>query len=410
MNNICFYFYIVCLGFIPLNSTMVAAALPIISNELSIDASVAMTYLIASYLIINLLFQIPSGYISDCYGSKNVIILGGLGIIASSFLPFFSDGKYIIFISRNILGLGGVLLTPALITYLISLKNNKSTDSIMSTISSILGFSVAIGPIFGGFITSISGWKYIFYINIPIYVFMIISISLFNKDDSYEIKNIKTGKTFDIRLNINNISKLLLSPRFLIGLIITFVYSIILYGMVSIIPFYISYQIGDNPTYVGAVLFSMTISMAVMSIFQKKIKNSKLNNAKMIASFPIIILSITALLSSNFIGLVTIICCMLIGLSIGAVYGVSQSWIIRGAEGSAQGVLAGVASTARYLGGSVGVSIIVIFDKISYEKGSISFIYNSLYSYIGIVFISFIFVFIFLRKISFTDNINPLIN
>ncbi|WFQ79799.1 MFS transporter [Xenorhabdus sp. SF857] len=207
MNNINFYFYIVCLGFIPLNSTMVAAALPTISNELSVDASVAMTYLIASYLIINLLFQIPSGYISDRYGSKNVIVLGGVGVITSSFLPFFSDNKDIIFISRNILGLGGVLLTPALITYLLSLKENKSTDSVMSTISSVLGFSVAIGPILGGFITSIAGWEYIFYINIPVYVFMIISISCFNKDDSCKIKSIKTEKTFDIMLSANNISK-----------------------------------------------------------------------------------------------------------------------------------------------------------------------------------------------------------
>ncbi|MFD0706128.1 hypothetical protein C6H64_11700 [Photorhabdus luminescens] len=404
MNNVNFYFCILCLGFIPLNSTMIAAALPTISSDLSIDASVAMTYLVASYLIINLLFQVPSGYISDYYGSKKIIILGGGGIVFSSLLPFFSNNKDIIFISRNILGLGGVLLTPALITYVLSLRENKHVDNVMSTISSALGFSVAIGPIVGGFVTRSAGWEYIFYINIPVYIVMIISIIFFNKDNSSRFGNIKIKEPFNVRFSMNYLSKVFLAPRFLIGLVITFVYSMILYGMVSIIPFYISSRVSDSPTYVGFVLFTMTFSMAVMSILQKKIKDLKINNAKMIVSFPVIILSITVLIYSDMIDLITIICCIFIGLSIGAVYGVSQSWIIRGGGGSARGVLAGVASTARYLGGGVGVLIVVMLDKVSNEKDSMSFIYNSLYAYMAIVFVSFIFVFFLLKKIDFTEH------
>ncbi|MDE9453700.1 MFS transporter [Xenorhabdus bovienii] len=382
---------------------MIAAALPTISSELSIDASVAMTYLIASYLIINLLFQVPSGYISDYYGSKNIIILGGMVIVFSSLLPFFSDNKNIIFISRNVLGLGGVLLTPALIAYVLSLRESKYVDNVMSTISSALGFSVAIGPVVGGFITNFAGWQYIFYINIPVYLFMIISIIFFNKGNLLRFENIKDKESFNV--NSNYLSKVILAPKFLIGLVITFVYSMILYGMVSIIPFYISSRVGDDPTYVGFILFTMTFSMAIMSILQKKIKDLKINNAKMIVSFPVIILSITVLIYSDAVDLITVICCIFIGLSIGAVYGVSQSWIIRGGRGSARGVLAGVASTARYLGGGVGILIVVMLDKVSNEKDSMSFIYNSLYVYMAIVFTSFIFVFFLLKKIDFTEKL-----
>ena len=105
-----------------------------------------------------------------------------------------SQNATTLFIGWSILeGLGGALMTPATISIISgTYKDNKRTFALAIS-SAIAGIAAAIGPLFGGVVTTFLSWRFGFVLELLIVVF----IFLF----SYKIKNFKPHLTisdFDI--------------------------------------------------------------------------------------------------------------------------------------------------------------------------------------------------------------------
>ncbi|MCB6949787.1 MFS transporter, partial [Roseburia faecis] len=65
-------------------------------------------------------------------------------------------------------GLGAALLLPQTMTFIIRLFPSERRGTALGIWGMVGGVAAVAGPSLGGFIVSVLGWRWIFYINVPI--------------------------------------------------------------------------------------------------------------------------------------------------------------------------------------------------------------------------------------------------
>lgn len=136
------------------------------------------------------------GKVGDRIGLKKILLIGlfifGIGSFCCGLA---NDINYLIFF-RFIQGIGGSILlvtSQAMISYYIAPEQQAKAFGLLTTFASI---GMSLGPSIGGFITEYLSWNWIFWINIPICIF-VIAILIFTKpvkDSPVLIKKTVTQK------------------------------------------------------------------------------------------------------------------------------------------------------------------------------------------------------------------------
>lgn len=151
----------------PLNSTMLAAALPTIRTHFDVSVG-ALTLLVSIYLVAVAVMQPIAGQLGDVFGTRRVMIVGLVAIIICSVLAASAWSFPVLVVARALMGMASALAMPTAIAYL--RKHFAETDrlgSILGINGAIISASAAIGPVVGGLLM-FAGWEYVFIVNIPI--------------------------------------------------------------------------------------------------------------------------------------------------------------------------------------------------------------------------------------------------
>ncbi len=156
-----------------IDTSIVNIAQPAIIKSLDISVGMGSLVIIAYMLTIAGLILIM-GKLGDRYGFRNFFI-GGLALFGiASFLCGIAPGIHLLIGARILQGVGAAMFSaigPAIITsYLPSSIRGRSLGYLISL--SAVGF--ALGPGIGGFITDYAGWRWIFFLNLPIVLLAII--------------------------------------------------------------------------------------------------------------------------------------------------------------------------------------------------------------------------------------------
>jgi EmrB/QacA subfamily drug resistance transporter len=147
-----------------LDQTIVGTAMPRIISELhgfEHYSAVITAYMIASTAVLPI-----AGKLSDVYGRKPFIIYGVLWFMAASALCGFADSMLQLVMFRALQG-PGVMQTMAFTT-IADLYPPAKRGRVIGLAASVFGLSSVIGPLIGGFLTDGPGWRYAFYVNIPV--------------------------------------------------------------------------------------------------------------------------------------------------------------------------------------------------------------------------------------------------
>ncbi|HUI39776.1 MAG TPA: MFS transporter [Methanothrix sp.] len=170
-----------------LDSTIVILAFPTIAQSLNSDISTTI-WIILIYLLIAAVSTTPFGRIGDLYGRSRMFNLGfAIFTLGSAFCGFAPNMQALI-TSRAMQAVGGSLLqsnSGAIIADIFPQNERGSAFGYNS-----LGWTAGamIGIVMGGVITTFLGWKYIFFINIPIGIAAVVLGLIYLKD----IKPVKT--------------------------------------------------------------------------------------------------------------------------------------------------------------------------------------------------------------------------
>jgi EmrB/QacA subfamily drug resistance transporter len=150
-----------------LDGSIVNISLPAISSYFNITIT-TVEWVVLSYLIIISSLLLTFGRLGDLYGHKKIYIIGFAIFTAGSFLCALSSSIILLVIFRALQAIGaGMLMSmgPAIITLYAPIKRRGRYLGIIGISVSI---ALSVGPVLGGFLTSIFGWQSIFVINIPI--------------------------------------------------------------------------------------------------------------------------------------------------------------------------------------------------------------------------------------------------
>src|SRR5579884_2340925 len=167
-----------------LDTTVVNVSLPHIAGSLSatVDES---TWTLTSYLVSNAIVLPMTGWLSNFFGRKRMLLFSVTGFTISSFLCGLAPTLPLLVFFRIIQGACGGGLQP--ISQAVLLESFPPQDRGKAMGFWGLGIVVApmLGPVLGGWLTDSYSWRWVFYINVPIGILAIVMTKLFIFDPAY---------------------------------------------------------------------------------------------------------------------------------------------------------------------------------------------------------------------------------
>jgi len=165
-------------GLVPLNSTMIAVALPTIADDFGISVGRA-SILITVYLVAMLLGQPLSGRISDRVGNRRSVNVALVGFAVFSVGCAASTSFGALVAARAGQAIFASALAPSVQSLLRSGTAPAERGKMFGILGSVLGVGAASGPVVGGVLTELFGWEAIFLVNLPVVaVALVVSIRL----------------------------------------------------------------------------------------------------------------------------------------------------------------------------------------------------------------------------------------
>ena len=149
-----------------LDQTIVGTALPRIVAELNgLDR---YSWLITGYLVASTVVVPIAGKMGDLFGRKPFLIAGMLGFIGASALCGLSQDMNQLIVFRIIQGLFGGMLFASAFTVLADIFPPAQRARMQGLFGGVFGLASIVGPVVGGYVTDNWGWRWVFYVNLPV--------------------------------------------------------------------------------------------------------------------------------------------------------------------------------------------------------------------------------------------------
>ncbi len=164
-----------------LDATVISTALPAIAADFGtspIDLKLALT----SYLLAIAVFIPASGWIADRFGARLIFRAAIVVFVVGSILCGLSGSLVELALARVVQGVGGAMMVP--VGRLVLLRSVSKRELVASlawlTVPALVG--PLMGPPVGGFLTTFVGWRWIFWINIPVGVLGFVLATIYIPD------------------------------------------------------------------------------------------------------------------------------------------------------------------------------------------------------------------------------------
>ncbi|WP_424322055.1 MDR family MFS transporter [Gordonia sp. (in: high G+C Gram-positive bacteria)] len=162
-----------------LNQTVLSTALPTIVGELhGVDQ---MTWVITAYILASTVVMPVYGKISDLLGRKPVILTAIVLFLAGSVVGALSPNITWLIAGRILQGIGGgglMILSQAAIADVVPARER---GKYMGFMGAVFAVSSVAGPLLGGWLTEGPGWRWAFWLNLPLGALAIIATIAFMK-------------------------------------------------------------------------------------------------------------------------------------------------------------------------------------------------------------------------------------
>jgi EmrB/QacA subfamily drug resistance transporter len=160
-----------------ISQTIVGPAMPRIVAELGgIDH---YSWLATAAMLVSAITVPIVGKMSDLYGRRGFYLGGLVVFMAGSVFAGFAQNFWWLIAARAIQGIGMGTLMPLSQTIIGDIIPPRQRGKYQGLMGGVFGLSSILGPLVGGFVTDNWGWRYLFFITMPVGVFAFFGISRF---------------------------------------------------------------------------------------------------------------------------------------------------------------------------------------------------------------------------------------
>ncbi len=381
------------------------------------------TWVVTAYLLTSTASTPLYGKISDLYGRRPVFQFAIITFLIGSFLAGASQNMTQLIFTRALQGLGAGGLMALTFVIIGDIVSPRERGKYQGYFGAVWGLSSVAGPLLGGFfsdhatILGITGWRWIFYINLPFGILALIitsavlhipkvkrehkidylgalllvlavsavllAVSVYGPEDGWTDSKTLSVIGFSLFLTLAFLwqekravepilpLRLFKNQTFSLTSALGFIIGAGMFGAIVMLPLYLQVVKGNSATEAGLKLIPLMIGIVSMSIFSGK----KISVTGKYKIFPILgtaIMTIGLLLMSTLNENTSFAILSVYAILVGAGLGLSMQTIVIALQNSVDFQDMGIATSSntffRSLGGAFGTAIFgtILSNRIAY--------------------------------------------
>jgi EmrB/QacA subfamily drug resistance transporter len=152
--------------------TALSIALPAMESEFGADVT-TVQWVINGYALVFGVLIVTGGRLADMFGRRRIFFAGSAIFAAFSLLGGIAASIGALLACRALMAVGGAMMWPAILGMTYALLPASRAGLAGGLILGAAGFGNAVGPLLGGLLTDTLGWRWIFFLNVPIAAFAV---------------------------------------------------------------------------------------------------------------------------------------------------------------------------------------------------------------------------------------------
>src|SRR5437868_1547927 len=168
--------YVLCLGslMIVLDMTVVNVALPSIRQDLGFSET-SLAWVVNAYLLTYGGFLLLGGRLGDIFGHRRLFLAGIVLFTLASLACGLSTTQWMLVTARTVQGLGGAVASAVSLSLMMMLFTEPAERAkAMGVFGFVASGGGSIGVLLGGFLTGTLNWHWIFLVNIPVGIAVVV--------------------------------------------------------------------------------------------------------------------------------------------------------------------------------------------------------------------------------------------
>jgi EmrB/QacA subfamily drug resistance transporter len=149
------------------DGSIVNVALPTIRAHLGFSVQ-NLQWVVSGYLITYGGFLLLGGRAADLLGRRRMMTAGTALFAASSLACGLANSQGLLVGARLAQGIGAAMMTPAALSILTTTFVDSDRHKALGVWAGISGLAAAVGVFFGGVLTEEFGWRWVFFVNLPL--------------------------------------------------------------------------------------------------------------------------------------------------------------------------------------------------------------------------------------------------
>ena len=381
------------------------------------------TWVVTAYLLTSTASTPLYGKISDLYGRRPVFQFAIITFLIGSFLAGASQNMTQLIFTRALQGLGAGGLMALTFVIIGDIVSPRERGKYQGYFGAVWGLSSVAGPLLGGFfsdhatILGVTGWRWIFYINIPFGILalvitsavlhipkvkrehkidyfgalilvlavsaVLLAVSVYGPEDGWTDSRTLTVFGLGIFLTLSFLwqetrakepilpLRLFKNHTFSLTSALGFIIGAGMFGAIVMLPLYLQVVKGNSATSAGLKLIPLMLGIVSMSIFSGK----RITTTGRYKIFPIVgaaIMTLGLILMSTLNETTSFGILSIYAIMVGAGLGLSMQTIVIALQNSVDFQDMGIATSSntffRSLGGAFGTAIFgtIFSNRIAY--------------------------------------------
>jgi EmrB/QacA subfamily drug resistance transporter len=168
---------ILCVGdlMIVVDTTVVNVALPSIRSDLGFSQE-SLAWVVNAYMLTFGGFLLLAGRLGDLFGHRRLFLAGTAAFTVASLVCGISSSKGMLIAARSVQGLGGAVVSAVAFSLIVVLFTEPAERAkAMGVFGFVMSGGGSIGVLAGGLLTDLLSWHWIFLVNLPIGIAVVVT-------------------------------------------------------------------------------------------------------------------------------------------------------------------------------------------------------------------------------------------